>query len=230
MKKLEKFCPKCGKETDELYEGLCKECFKSEKKVIEIPEKINITICPKCGRLKKGRKWKTEELKEFVKKEIKRIIEIEGEIKEIKFDFKELENGLKVEIKVKTYLINNMLSESRKIVKIGIKKERCKYCEKRLSGYYETVIQLRSEDNKKINKALKIIKNIIKGLEDNMGFVSNIRKVKNGYDLFIGSKGLGNRISKKIKKELNAEKKDSYTLTTRKEGKDIYKTTILLSF
>ncbi|GAH80115.1 unnamed protein product, partial [marine sediment metagenome] len=36
--KWSRFCPKCGKKTDELFDSLCKECFTKDIRLIEAEE------------------------------------------------------------------------------------------------------------------------------------------------------------------------------------------------
>lgn len=51
--KCTKFCPKCGKQTDELFNSLCEDCFKRAIKLIE-PAGISQSICKTCGCYFKG--------------------------------------------------------------------------------------------------------------------------------------------------------------------------------
>ena len=48
------FCPRCGSEDQELYEGLCTSCFVKEAKIITIPQDLEVTICAHCSSLLKG--------------------------------------------------------------------------------------------------------------------------------------------------------------------------------
>ncbi|UCF08288.1 MAG: hypothetical protein JSW28_00950, partial [Thermoplasmata archaeon] len=50
------FCVECGRE-DELYQGLCRDCYLSKHRFITIPKTIDAEICPHCGARRKGKKW-----------------------------------------------------------------------------------------------------------------------------------------------------------------------------
>ncbi|MFB6216842.1 MAG: NMD3-related protein, partial [Candidatus Aenigmatarchaeota archaeon] len=48
---LSKFCPRCGKETENLYgEGkkLCPDCYPDKNDLLDIPDKVEIEVCPVC--------------------------------------------------------------------------------------------------------------------------------------------------------------------------------------
>ncbi|MFB6216280.1 MAG: NMD3-related protein, partial [Candidatus Aenigmatarchaeota archaeon] len=36
----DRFCPACGKKTDELVEGLCLECYRERRGFLETPDTI----------------------------------------------------------------------------------------------------------------------------------------------------------------------------------------------
>jgi NMD protein affecting ribosome stability and mRNA decay len=50
------FCVECGRE-EELYGGLCSQCYIEKNVFITIPERIDIEVCAYCGVRRKGRIW-----------------------------------------------------------------------------------------------------------------------------------------------------------------------------
>lgn len=76
---MKKFCYKCGKKTDNLEEGLCKDCRKEKIK------KIEIILCAKCNKIKEGKVWKEKSLENAIKKRLKaKNIDFEKNIAETK--------------------------------------------------------------------------------------------------------------------------------------------------
>ena len=64
MKKL--FCPKCGNETDNLYESLCESCYSSKFKKNIFRKKMNVSIC-NCGSVGHIENWKKDRsLEDFI--------------------------------------------------------------------------------------------------------------------------------------------------------------------
>ena len=51
------FCPRCGNEDEDLFDGVCRSCFVKEAKLISIPRSVDITICAHCSSLLKGLRW-----------------------------------------------------------------------------------------------------------------------------------------------------------------------------
>ena len=58
------FCPRCGSEDEELYEGICRSCFVKEACILSIPQELDVTICTHCNSLLKGVRWEESELSE----------------------------------------------------------------------------------------------------------------------------------------------------------------------
>ena len=67
-----RFCPECGKETDNLIESLCNSCY-SNKPTVKLPKQKNVLFCVKCeqvlnkGFWMKGMKSAEQILEERVK-------------------------------------------------------------------------------------------------------------------------------------------------------------------
>ncbi len=216
-----KFCPVCGRETDLIIEKLCSRCFKEKNKLATIPEEIKITVCKNCGKIKETKVNKITErgLREIILKNIK----INGKKEKIKIKkIKEMPKKIKFEIKV-TGLLKGVIEKKETLeTKIIIKDRLCDICGKVKGGYYEAVIQLRSENEEKNNDALFFLENEI----NKKGFLTKIEEKKKGFDVYFAPKKIANNIIKNIKdvKEI----KKSYTLATKKDGRDLYRNTILV--
>jgi len=215
----QKFCIKCGKKTDKLFDGLCEKCFLEKKELIEVPKRIVVNICKNCGRVQTKRGWsKGKSIEDIVKKKIK----TKNEIEKIKITKKKVNKDFVVEI-LATGKISGLEKTERRKTIVVIRKKLCEMCGKISGGYYEAIIQLRSDEEEKIMNSAEIIKNILKNKN---GFLTKIVKRKNGIDLYITPKSLVDIIIKNIPKI--KEKKKSYSLATRKDGRDLYRTTALV--
>lgn len=213
-----KFCFVCGKKTEGLIEGYCKDCYNKEFNLIGVPKKINITVCTKCGSIKEKNTWKKIELDEFVRKKIK----ILG--KNVDIDIEE-NNVLKIHVK-------GFLKDSKKIkeehYEIPIKRNKvvCIYCIRKNSDYTEAIIQLRGDVEK---NTLDMIDDLVtKEIVDGKQVFYRIKRVTGGYDFFMGDRHTTNKIVDFLKRRFDARIKKSYKLVTHKKGKDIYKDTILV--
>lgn len=81
---LSRLCPVCGSEVKVLYNGVCEECFKASRKLVEVPKSLEVTVCKVCGAYKLGGKWRKtiggEPVAEAVSSEVKRNSIVRGKI------------------------------------------------------------------------------------------------------------------------------------------------------
>ena len=208
-----KFCFLCGKKSEKLIKGYCEECYKSKFKLIEVPQELSVTICKRCNKINEKNKWKEAEIDEILRDKIK----VFG--KSVKISFEKNDN---VKVHAKGFLEESKdAKEEVYEVKIKLRKRLCSDCFKKSGKYYESIVQIRGsltdEDMDSIDDIV-----IERG-----GFY-RIEEVKGGYDFYVSSKSLAKKIAEFLRKKYKVEIKKSFRLFTRKEGKDIYRDTILL--
>lgn len=89
--------------------------------------------------------------------------------------------------------------------------------------YYEAIIQLRPATD----ELMRFIQNRIK--ERPKVFISKIKELPTGVDIYISSQSYARAIGKKLKKSFNGELKITRTLhtTDRMSGKQVYRGTVL---
>ena len=212
---LEKFCPRCGKKTKKFYKGLCLDCYLEELKIkSEIPGEIVINQCPLCKDfIFKNRNLKFDDVVRYsIKKFLKKI-------RAKDFEYRIEDNILHLVINLK---IDNKIKKFERIVKLKIKKTYCKFCRFRVSGYYEGIIQLRNLPENKIQEIINFIKKIER--KNRMAFISKEERLKNGLNLYVGSKNVINILKKKFEYETKVSRK----LYGIKNGKKVYRVTLLM--
>ncbi len=230
-----RFCYVCGKTSDDLFEGLCSACYFKEHGSVRLPKKLVVSFCRGCGNYNLGG-WRglkepdgalTEVARALVEQNIEHDLERESldvavlglteEEKKISVD---LEVNVKLKSSGESYLVKlNSILELRRIL--------CPSCSKRAGGYYEATIQLRSNKLDSIfNETLSLLSSLYE--KDSMAFVVEDLRVSGGIDLKIGSAKAAKTLARHFKRRHNAEIKESATLVGRKEGKDIYRKTILI--
>ena len=223
---LKKFCPKCGKETNKFYEGLCKECFINEKfKNLKGFKKVVIYRCKVCGRYSLNKKMLFNSLNDvlhhfvFHSKSLK-VNNFRKEF-EVKQSF----------IKIKWFLDDVQLFSLS--LRIKLKPFKCQYCQMMLSGYRQAIIQIRT---KRIDPE-KIMEEILKFIDernkiDYLSFVSKIERKGKKINLYIGSKKSAYGALKRIKNvfsNIDFKIKVSKKLMGYKKGKRLYLDTIVIS-
>ena len=165
------FCFVCGKQTEELIDGMCSDCYEKNKKPKKI-KLIDYLLCPRCGRIKFRGKWGKKEIGE---------------------GFNKIGEGI------------------------------CDDCSREKGGYYEAIIQIRGDHP---HKFLRLVESTIQKSKAPRNFFT-LKEVKGGYDFRIGNKVVISEIAKESK-HMGAEIKRTYKIFARTDGRDVYRTTLLI--
>jgi nonsense-mediated mRNA decay protein 3 len=230
-----KFCYLCGKITEKLEEGLCISCYPKEKKLAHLPKKIEVEVCRGCSRYYSGKwvdiKGPPNKMIEIISREAVKS-SLEPELWEIPREVR----ILKTVEKCKTIVSDVEVELSKRIgaeshaqlqTSLVLKQTLCPVCSKRAGGYFEAIIQLRTDDIDKIfGEAFKVINRLYE--KDQMAFVVDETKVKGGVDLKIGSGKAARVVGTHFKTHYGAQIKESAKLSGKKDGKNVYRKTILI--
>jgi nonsense-mediated mRNA decay protein 3 len=207
-----KFCFLCGKKTEDLIEGYCQECYNKEFNLIDVPKEITFTVCSKCGRIRHRNKWQDIGVEDLLKDKVK----IKGN--KVSLRIKVNDN---MHVVARGYLKGSKkVKEEEHIVYLKPIKKVCQDCSRRTGGYVEAIVQLRG----KSAKAMDFIEDQM--IRENQTF--RVENVKNGLDIYLADKNFADRMTNRLKKKFNAKIKKNYKLVTRKKGKNIYRSVILV--
>jgi NMD protein affecting ribosome stability and mRNA decay len=197
-----KFCPRCGKDTNSFIGNICTDCFLQDKKIFEVG-KISIFVCKFCNRLFISNNevaFSEEVIGEEVASKTTVIPEL-GEPKIFVELIKRTDLDYEAIVNVKG-LINDTLVEQTKIVHFQLKETRCDACMKLNSDYREAILQLRSVSGKNKDELMRIAEEVLKkeNVKNPLSGTSKIIEMKNGYDLWIGSKKAAVKVSRYLSK------------------------------
>lgn len=228
---LEKFCPKCGKQVEELIEGLCYHCYSIKRDLVEIPETISLAIC-KCGRGKELGEWKHyETFDRMINEIVTNNVKTEKNVSlNISFQKKPISGKITIPVKIegtKKSGDTKIKQETRTLVTIT--PQVCDHCGKQRGNYYEGIIQIRGNKTKQEelrNFIFSFIETRI-GKEGN-AFITKEEKLKEGTDIYIGSIKLANKVMSEAKKKFDLETNETYKLAGEKDGKVLKRATVLL--
>ncbi len=209
---MKRFCFSCGKETEDLIDGLCEDCY-MKGSIAEFPKSLDVLVCPRCGKFKMGNKWVEAKLEDVVLKNSKWAVKL-TKIKVEKGD----------DSIIVSYSGRLAGSEKEKTgkaeIKLSEKKTLCDTCVRKSGRYYEGVFQLRG----------KITQDVIGFVEYTIisagGFFYTKQK-KEGIDFYIGNKKLVERVAKSVRMKFGAEVKKSFKLAGKKLGKTLTRSIIM---
>lgn len=218
-----KFCPKCGKTIEKLYDGLCSDCFLEKFKFAEkLPDRVSVSLCKECGRFYRGDE-PFETIEAAIEDYFKNMKD--EEIQSISYRISK--NKLIVTVYSK---INGLKKEEERTLQFNQPKILCKYCSMKVSGYFTSIMQLRGRFDRE--KIMKEIAEMMKSLEstDETSFISKIEERRGNIDLYFGSKTVANKIAKYFKERYTTKNKHTSTLYGEKHGKRLYRDTVLVLF
>jgi len=217
-----KFCPKCGREVERLYNGLCKDCFLQTLDVKELPSKIKVGQCRYCGKY-------------FVGKSKEGFVRLGDALEKYFKEIRKQPNVKGVSYKIKNNMIElNIIMSAlglRKVVKksipFSIKKMTCPVCTLKKTGYYTAIMQIIAP-RYLLEKVVGYTTRRLKSLErkDELAYVASIEDAPHGKVLKVGSKQAAMKVARELKEKFGAKLKYSTTLVTYKKGKNLYRLTI----
>ena len=229
-----KFCPKCGKKTDELFDSLCRACFTKGVKLIDTEKlaiPIRVNVCEICGGYFKGKgagKERTsieEVVTDAIRKDIRERYGHECNVRVEVLggnELKDTENRVIVSLRVKAE-IKGVEIEERGEIAVNLKRGTCERCSRITGGYYAGIVQIRADDRIPADEELTMAEEIAySGLGD-ADFISKETKLKEGLDIYVSSMECGRRISKQIVKKLGGGFSESRKLYGRKDGRNVYR-------
>ncbi len=229
------FCVRCGREGS-TYESLCVECFLENTRFTSISDHVDLFTCYHCKEFQIKGRWKRISLDEAIREVAMDAIVVRrgSELAHVRSEvteadprnyhvriFSDVEHG---DLKMK--------EELHTIVRL--KNTVCPRCSKIIGNYYESIIQIRGRERKlsegqkeRIYTALR--KRVDEAQEENREmFISKLEEVPGGFDAYLSSISLAKSISKELGDRFGGEVKESSTLVTQKDGKDVYRVTYLV--
>lgn len=215
-------CYRCGKKVGKLYLGLCLSCFKKEYSLLnEIPDIIKVKKCKVCGNyFYKNKSFPS--IEKCTERILRNILSRKNEIESA--EFRIVGNTIKLEYRVKH---SGVSFKEKKDIQIKVKEFVCKRCQKRLVEYFEMKIQFRGNIPPSI---LEEIDRFLKGKKRKDAYISKIEELKEGIDIYLPSKSVGQQLVHYLRKRYKVKILRTRKLRGLKNGTKFYKDTIVVRF
>ncbi len=220
-------CVECGKR-EAKYEGLCEECFLKKVKFTDLPQHLDLVVCPHCHSVKFGGVWERISLEEaisrIVDKNIKFIHDCDGYDLDIVHG--EIEGEFDVEVRV-LIKYGDLETTETHMVRFDLKYESCPRCNRYFGNYFEAILQLRGMRENEYTEVLEYTHWLISRharKNENLFLTKEVKK-KEGWDLYLSDKREAKNIAKELVRKYGAALKESPQIAGRKDGKDVYRVT-----
>ncbi|MFH0929584.1 MAG: NMD3-related protein [Candidatus Aenigmatarchaeota archaeon] len=207
-----KFCFVCGKKTNELVDGYCEDCYNDKFSLLKVPKELTVKMCTRCNMIKHRNRWMDIKVEDVLRDKI----EVLGRAVDLKIDIDD-----NITIKAKGFLKDCKKSKKESYdIRLKINKIVCPTCSRASGGYYEAIIQLRG----KTEEAMDFL------VDQAVKEQKNYRAEQKGrcFDVYIMDKHFANSVANAMIKRFKARIKKSFRIVTKKEGKDIYRSVIVV--
>lgn len=234
------FCPQCGREDEELYQGLCRLCYIKETPLINCPDDVEVIICSHCNSTFQAGRWTDSDLdpEELMIKILNESIKPAKAAKYVDLSFKIInQRGSKWDVMIHAQgrLLGEEVDQECRVT-VKMKRSVCPDCSKYASGYYEAVIQLRADkrqlESGEKEKADSILKKLLQKLveKNRMAYLVDRVEIREGVDYYIGSYKAARSVVNGLKDSLGGILGESPRLMGRDKsaGKDLYRIWISL--
>jgi nonsense-mediated mRNA decay protein 3 len=230
--KWTKFCPKCGKETEELFDSVCKDCFRQGIALLEPASlELSVSICPHCGGFFKGKEQTSIDfvVEDSVRKAIRKKYgaEIPVEFAGLSVELAENKRSARVYMVLKAEISGVAIEESYDHT-FTLKRAICERCSRIAGGYYAAIVQIRADWRIPTDDELAVAETIAVSAIKELDFVSREQLLKEGLDIYVSSADYGRRIARAVVKQFGGNYSESQKLYGRKGGRELYRVTFLV--
>ena len=228
---LRKFCPKCAKETDDLFEGLCRDCYLETAKFVEVPQNISVLVC-RCGRSNEKKKWvQNISIEEMIDRVVTSSVKMDKDT-DVRLEYEPFEVNGKTKVPVcvvaRRVVGDREIEKSAQVV-FTIIPQTCDVCSRVSGGYYEAIIQIRGAKYKQ-EQVLVLVKRIVAQFagSDKFSFITQVQNSKGGIDVYLGSSKIAGKIEQESKRIYKVTSKITHSVCGVKDGRELNRITILL--
>ncbi len=228
------FCPRCGAPSPE--GGLCPKCRVAETTWLSCEPRVTAVSCPTCESLKRGGTWSDlqTERSELVAELALQAVGLHPDVRDAAVevrceDTRPNRTSCIVDVDAMLYAVP---VHGTCTVEIVWRREQCDRCSRISGSYYEGIVQVRAT-GRKINAhereaAAAIAEQVEDALQqagERLSFVSSIEESRDGLDIVVGSRHLGQMISQQITGALGGRYTTHPRLVGERDGKALYRIT-----
>ena len=140
-----KFCPQCGKQTDEFFDSVCEQCFRQGITLLAFEsQELSVSICPHCDGFFKGKEQTSIEavVEDAVRKAIKKKFgsETPVELAGLHVELAENKRSAHVSVAVEAEIKGVTIAE-RGEQAFTLKRAICERCSRIAGGYYAAIVE-----------------------------------------------------------------------------------------
>jgi len=228
-------CVECGKK--EIFkDGVCVDCYRDTHSFANGPQIIDLPVCSSCNSYKYKNTWTDEILGDVLRRVIKNNFQISRELKkvDINTNCNESKQELKCKVFISGFIEDVEITEEHDLL-VRLKYTVCDVCSKQYGGYYESIVQIRTDKRKLTEDELKDIEDqVFNQIEEIQRkgnrslFVTDYGLEHGGLDFYLSDKNTGLLIVKKIQEKYGGTITQSSKNIGMKDSRQVYRNTYLI--
>jgi nonsense-mediated mRNA decay protein 3 len=233
------FCVVCGRTDLPLEDGLCTECFAARNRLVDVDPEARITLCPICGSRKHRDLWQPSRTGTFLGSEdLNPFLRPLPEVGIRKVDWEEVgaEANARIYEGVAKVRFRGSEREIPLALRVKIIGTTCPTCSRKAGHFYTAQIQLRGPDGRLPPGARRLRERLRSAWEAVLpeakpewrDALSWAEELPEGWDFFVTDTLAARGLAKLFKLRAGAKVKESATLWGRKDGRDVYRVTVLI--
>ncbi|MFP4530789.1 MAG: 60S ribosomal export protein NMD3 [Halodesulfurarchaeum sp.] len=237
------FCPRCGDPVDpdivgEIERGLCTDCYLEDFELLDAPETVEVTVCARCGAVKRGDQWVdvgARDLTEVAIEEATEAVAVHREARDVSWTVEpeQIDRNTIVLHASFSATVRDRPIDVEESIRVSIGRGTCRRCGRIAGNSYASVVQVRASDREprqeEADRAVEIAHNLTEELEakgDREAFVTEVIEEGHGPDIKLSTTKLGRRVAMKLVEEFGGSMSDSETLVTEdRDGNEVYRVT-----
>ncbi|MCX6676867.1 MAG: NMD3-related protein [Methanothrix sp.] len=237
---MQAICHRCGLPT---IEGLCPQCTLEKAKLVGCPDQVEVVICSVCGSLQVKNKWQlpdSRSAEELAHQAAVDALCLHKELAapQIEIDLRKVgATRYLAKININGSFRGQSISEQCEIP-VRIKLVACDRCSRMAGKYFQSTVQLRgnavrSMTSHEIEECRKTARDMAdSGYHggDQLSFIQEMKEVKGGLDIILGSTQLGRRLARAFVERFGGKLLETAKLVGKKDSRNVYRSTLLVRF
>lgn len=237
---MQSLCPRCGKAS---AEGLCRKCTLESTQLLKCPNRVEVVICSVCGSRQTKGKWQLPDnrsLEDLASQAACDALEVHRDLDGPRIDVSLRKIGATrylAEIDVDGRFQGLAVRESCE-VPVRIMLVACDRCSRMAGKYFQSTVQVRMNGSRPLTaQEMEECRRIASSMADagyrsgdQLSFIQEIKEVRGGLDIILGSTQLGRHLARAIQERFGGRLQESCKLVGRKDNRDVYRSTLLVRF
>lgn len=198
---------------------LCGSCYSEKEDLVDLPAKLNIKVCEKCGRTDRDGKWRLKTSKES---KVNYVLSKYFRDEDAGYDLLSVSLEDEISLQIRKHGL-----EQKRQIKVNKKDVICRECKGFQGEYAKTKLQIRGENIEEVTSLLEKRCSTLEE-ENYEDFLINKRSMAGGVDFFLSTEDMSQQIMDTVSKEFDVNVGRSYKQIGKINGDPLIQNTVVI--